>query len=91
MDAVEANFLTTVCCGQGPAFTGLRKGTVMGCAGVIVAGETGFAWAFLSDAARQHPMALHRAAVRGLGAIMETHGLRRVEASCHARFFRAQR
>jgi hypothetical protein len=68
----------------GPAFTAIAEdGAVLGCAGVVVHGSVGEAWAVLSDEARRRPLFLHRRVKRGLAAIVREHGLLRVEAAAH--------
>ena len=74
---------------RGPAFTATENSKVLGCAGVVIEGDTGKCWAFLNDPIRERPILLHRAVVRGLHEIEETHDLRRVVATVHAQFHRA--
>ncbi len=66
----------------GPAFSGIEVGRVLGCAGIVILGSSGIAWACLSDSLRKRPMVLHRAVKRGIEKIIEEHGLKRLEASC---------
>ena len=81
---------------RGCAFTGLIDGRIVGCAGVrpMWAG-VGEAWAVFSVEALDRPVSLFRAAARGLAALEDAQGLRRIQASCHAghdagaRFLRA--
>lgn len=81
---------------RGCAFTGLIGGRVVGCAGVrpMWAG-VGEAWAVFSLEALGRPVSLFRAAARGLAAMEDRQGLRRIQATCHAdhdagaRFLRA--
>lgn len=70
---------------RGCAFTGLIEGRVVGCAGVrpMWAG-VGEAWAVFSLEALDRPAALFRAAARGLAALENARGLRRIQATCHA-------
>lgn len=70
---------------RGCAFTGLIEGRVAGCAGVrpLWAG-VGEAWAVFSLEALDRPVALFRAAARGLAAMEDAQGLRRIQATCHA-------
>ena len=63
---------------SGPAWTGIDFDNVLGCGGIICAGEVGRAWAILS-----HPvaaMAVHRAASRLLERAVRDLTIRRVEA-----------
>lgn len=87
----EAAILSARALPLGPAFTGIEDGRVLGCAGVIVRGRTGHAWASLSDEIRRRPVLLHRAVARGLETIIAEAGLEQVEATCHVKFQRAQR
>lgn len=74
----------------GPAFTGIEGGVVLGCAGVVVEEGVGRAWACFSDAIRERPMVLHRAIVRGLRAVEQTHNPSHIETTVYERFPRAR-
>ena len=70
---------------DGPAFTAWQAQTLVGCAGVMIPWSgLGYAWAVVTDAARQSPRAIHRATREHLDQIIREHGLRRVEASVQA-------
>ena len=63
---------------DGPAWTGLKAGRVLGCGGIACAGDRGVAWAILG-----YPIdafAVHRAARGVLDRAVRDLGLRRVEA-----------
>lgn len=81
----EALFATS-----SPAYTAMDGGRVLGCAGVQIVGEVGYAWAALSDAMRERPISLHRAIVRGLRDVEREYGLRSVEITVYEKFERAK-
>lgn len=69
----------------GPAFSAIdERGAVIGCAGLVIDGEAGVAWAVLTDEVRSRPLFLHRNVKRGLAAIVKRYGLARVEATARA-------
>lgn len=76
---------------RGPAYSGIANDKVLGCAGVIVEGNVGFAWLALSDRIRQRPMMLHRAVKRGLEQVEEKLSLQRLEAQVHCEFEQGRR
>jgi hypothetical protein len=63
----------------------------VGCGGVIVEGDTGHAWACLSDGLRARPMVLHRHVKRVLAQIEREHRLRRIYATVYDDFIRGKR
>jgi len=66
----------------GPAWTGIASRRIVGCGGIVVAGEVGWAWAILSQPV---PVAaVHRAALRLLHEAYAAEGLQRIEASAFA-------
>jgi hypothetical protein len=67
---------------RGPAWTGIAAGRIVGCGGIVVAGDVGTAWAILSQPVPA--AAVHRAALRALDAACAAEGLRRVEATALA-------
>lgn len=75
----------------GPAFTLMESGRALGCAGLIIEGEEGRAWAFLSDALRRRPLLLHRTVKRALPALAEHYELQGITAEAHADFAAARR
>ena len=81
---------------EGPAYSGLLDGALLGSAGVLIPWRgLGVAWAVISPLGRQHPVMVHRTVVRALRRIIDEHGLRRVEATVladtalHARWVEA--
>jgi len=75
----------------GPAFSLIENGLALGCAGIVVEGDHGRAWAFLSDALRQRRHLLHRTVMRSLPAMLEHYAIRCVTAEAHADFAAARR
>ena len=75
---------------RGPAFTCLDGDVVLGCSGVVVEGDEGHAWSVLSDAIRKRPHLLHRAVLKGLREVLETHDLKRLWAAVHWKFTKGQ-
>ena len=75
----------------GPAFTLMAEGRALGCAGLLVEGDEGRAWAFLSEALRRCPLLLHRTVKRALPALIDHYDLRQVTAEAHADFAAARR
>ena len=76
----------------GPAFSAVDDaGRVLGCAGVVIAGEVGYAWAFLSEDLRDRPMVLHRAVKRGLRKIEADYQLTGLRAAADEKFLPARR
>jgi hypothetical protein len=75
----------------GPAFTLMEGARVLGCGGLIIEGEEGRAWTFLSDALRRRPLLLHRTVKRALPALAEHYELQDVTAEAHADFAAARR
>lgn len=67
---------------RGVAFTAFDGGRVLGCAGVVLRGSTGYVWAALTDEIRKRPMFLHRAIRRGMSETIKAYGLKRLEAAC---------
>ena len=76
---------------MGPAFTLIDGDTVLGCAGVIVSGRVGEAWAALSDAIRTRPLVLHRTVKRKLNQIVIEHGLLQVISTVYRDFAAGRR
>ncbi len=70
----------------GPAFTIVQRDSVLGCGGVIVAGDMGHAWAVLSDALRARPMVLHREVKRHLDQIDREFRLEQIFATVYEGF-----
>jgi hypothetical protein len=62
----------------GPAWTLIAGGEVLGCGGVVVAGDVGRAWVILSQPVRAIPV--HRAVRRALQIARDEFALRRIEA-----------
>lgn len=75
----------------GPAFTLMEKRRALGCAGLVIEGSEGRAWAFLSDALRRRPLLLHRTVKRALPALAEHYELKSLSAEAHADFAAARR
>ena len=75
----------------GPAFTLIQSGQALGCAGLMIEGEEGRAWAFLSDALRCRPLLLHRTVKRALPALANHYELKGMTAEAHADFTAARR
>jgi len=63
---------------NGPAWTGVAAGSVIGCAGIVPVGDTGWAWALLSHPVRI--MAVHRAVLRMLEHGLDDLPIKRIEA-----------
>ncbi|WP_201764400.1 hypothetical protein [Desulfovibrio sp. X2] len=87
---------------RGPALTLLAHGPsgrveAVACAGIMLGprqpdgGRAGDAWALTGRAVDRLPLAFHRAARRGLAAIVAAHGLTRVQALCLADFAAGRR
>ncbi|MEQ9606213.1 MAG: hypothetical protein RLN99_00945 [Kiloniellaceae bacterium] len=74
----------------GPAFSLIEEGRALGCAGIMIEGDRGRAWAFLSDALRQRRHLLHRTAMRSLPVLLEHYAIRCVTAEAHADFAAAR-
>ncbi len=91
MDAEQLERFTREYVIPGTAFSGVEAGRVLGCAGIVIRGSAGVAWAVLSDSLRKRPMVLHRAVKRGMRKIIEENGLKRLEASCIEGFESAAR
>jgi hypothetical protein len=67
---------------EGPAFSGLLDGELIGSAGVIIPWPGfGVTWAIITDLGRRHPVMIHRTVSRHLRMIIETQRLERVEAT----------
>ncbi len=75
----------------GPAFTLVEEGRALGCAGLVLNGREGRAWAFLSDILRQRPSLLHRTVSRALPALIQHYELEWVTAEAHRDFAAARR
>jgi len=75
----------------GPAFTLMEQGQALGCGGLILEGELGHAWAFLSDILRRRPQLLHRTVSRALPALMQHYDLECLTAEAHVDFSGARR
>ncbi|WP_420348610.1 hypothetical protein [Pelagibius sp.] len=75
----------------GPAFTLTEAGRALGCAGLVLDGRTGRAWAFLSNDLRRRPQLLHRTVSRALPALVDHYDLERVTAEAHKDFTAARR
>jgi hypothetical protein len=70
---------------DGPGYTAVQGSRIVACAGVMIPWSgLGFAWAVVTDEARQWPCAVHRATRRALEQITRDYTLRRVEASVQA-------
>lgn len=74
----------------GPAFSLIENGLALGCAGLLIEGDHGRAWAFFSDALRRRPMLLHRSVKRALPALVAHHELQSVSAEAHTDFTAAR-
>jgi hypothetical protein len=74
----------------GPAFTLMEEGRVLGCGGLVIEGDEGKAWMFLSDGLRARPMLLHRTVKRALPALVRSYRLRGVSAEAHCKFAAAR-
>ncbi|MEO3429740.1 hypothetical protein AAFN88_12820 [Pelagibius sp. CAU 1746] len=75
----------------GPAFTLMEGERALGCGGLMIEGEEGRAWAFLSGVLRQRPLLLHRTVKRALPALAEHYELKSLTAEAHAEFAGARR
>jgi hypothetical protein len=77
---------------SGPVWTLVQDEAVLGLWGTVIQGESGSAWAILSDAARARPVSLHRAALRCLAAsaalVKHLYGLTLPEAQTAHRWAR---
>ena len=69
----------------GPSFTGLGRGGVVACGGVVLArpGE-GEGWALTGPEVPRHALSFHRAFARLLPAVAEECGLARITTLVHA-------
>ncbi|MEQ8195465.1 MAG: hypothetical protein RIB59_13345 [Rhodospirillales bacterium] len=76
---------------KGPAFTGIEEDNVLGCGGIIIDGEIGIVWAFLSNQIRKRPMALHRIVKQKLKEFERDNRLKRIIAASHENFYAAHR
>ncbi|MGF1593837.1 MAG: hypothetical protein ACFCUW_11190 [Kiloniellaceae bacterium] len=74
----------------GPAFSLVEEGRVLGCAGLVLEGTRGRAWAFLSESLRQRPFLLHRTVRRALPALARHYDLEIIDAEAHADFAAAR-
>ncbi len=70
----------------GPAYTLVDGDTVLGCAGVLIEGRVGTAWAVLSDEIRARPVVLHRQVKRMLKQIVTEYQLEQVLATVYEEF-----
>ena len=68
----------------GPAWTVLIDGAPAACGGVAPLWDgVGEAWTFAGETVRCEPLAVHRAAARGLAEAERALRLHRVQAACH--------
>ena len=75
----------------GLAYTLVDDDTVLGCAGLMVSGRVGLAWAALSDAIRARPFILHRTVKRKLDQIVIEHELEQVVSTVNNDFSAGRR
>ncbi len=75
----------------GPAYTLVDGDTVLGCAGVMVSGRIGLAWAALSDAIRARPLVLHRTVKRKLNQVVTQLDLKQVVSTVNNDFAAGRR
>lgn len=69
---------------NGPAFTLIIDGEVVGCAGVVMMGwKRGEAWTLLSQLFYKYKKTSYKAIRNGLNSIIKNEGLRRVQASIY--------
>ena len=72
----------------GLAYTLVDDDTVLGCAGLMVSGRVGLAWAALSDAIRARPLVLHRTVKRKLNQVVTQFDLEQVVSTVNNDFCR---
>ena len=75
----------------GPAYTLVDGDTVLGCAGVLIEGRVGTAWAVLSDEIRARPVVLHRQVKRMLNQIVMEYQLEQILATVYEEFSAGRR
>ena len=75
----------------GPAYTLVDGDTVLGCAGVLIEGRVGTAWAVLSDEIRARPVVMHRQVKRTLNKIITEYQLEQILATVCEEFSAGRR
>ena len=78
--------------GQGPSYTGMIDGEIMGCAGVFLHWPgMGEAWVFGSPLIERFKLSFHRVVKKTLNAIQTNLRLHRIQCVVHADYTRSQK
>ena len=87
VEGLDLRALAALRADVGPAWSAMRDGRILGCAGIVPLWRgVGAGWLFGGAELRRHPMLLHRAVARGVPQAMRGLGLHRLQISVHEQF-----